>query len=606
MTDDAAAAPGPDFEFGVDPVTIDLVENALKSIRREMDAVVFRTAMSPIIREEHDAFPLVSDREGRMIVGQFGWDIGATLFKYFPKEDMREGDVIIQNDPYLCGGAIQHTPDMLVARPFFYDGELIGLGSIFGNLADIGTAVAGSMPTAAKSIFEEGIRFPPIKLYDAGVLNKPVLDILALNTRLPDMNVADIMALSASLKLAETRVIELCERFGKETYIACTDALLERTRRAMKRLIRENIPEHPQSFEDYIDDDGRGNGPFKMKLTYFRDGDRAVFDWTGTSAQAPGPINLMLSEGMFKIDIGVYLIMVYDPDILFNQGYYDLIDVILPKKSLVQPEFPAPLSNRSHTLARKYDVISGALGQNTPALTTAASFGSSPHFLFSGTDSHGHFFHLVEILYGGLAGRPLDDGIDGHSWWPQFENIPSEYLESYYPLRIEHYRCAIDSGGAGLHRGGTGIEKRYRFLESGSVSLHDDRHISQPWGLGGGKPGASSSKTLIHADGRQEKVASKIDDLMVEPGDELLFVTAGGGGWGDPLERPYDKVRQDVARTLVSEEKAREDYGVVFIAGSLEVDAPASDGVRAAMRKSRGDLLVIDRGPLPASYGAGS
>ena len=606
MADDRVALASKDHEFGVDPVTIDLIENALKSIRREMDAVVFRTAMSPIIREEHDAFPLISDREGRMIVGQFGWDLGSTLFNFFPKKELREGDVIIQNDPYLCGGAIQHTPDMLVARPFFFEGELIGLGSIFGNLADIGTAVAGSMPTAAKSIFEEGIRFPPVKLYDAGVLNKAVLDILALNTRLPDMNVADVMALSASVKLAETRVVELCKRFGKDTYIKCTDALLERTRRAMVRLIRENIPEEPRSFEDYIDDDGRGNGPFKMKLTYYRVGDRAIFDWTGTSEQAPGPINLMLSEGMFKIDIGVYLIMVYDPDILFNQGYYDLIDVILPKKSLIQPEFPAPLSNRSHTLARKYDVISGALGQNTPELATAASFGSSPHFLFSGTDRHGRFFHLVEILYGGLAGRPLDDGIDGHSWWPQFENIPSEYLESYYPLRIEFYRCAIDSGGAGLHRGGTGIEKLYTFLDSGAVSIHDDRHISQPWGLGGGRPGARSSKTLTHADGKRETVPSKIDDLMVEAGDQLLFVTAGGGGWGDPLDRPYDKVGHDLTRKLVSPEKIGEGYGVVLIAGTLDIDVPASDELRAAIKECRDDLGVIDRGFLPSSYGAGS
>ena len=237
--------PGPEPDLQVDPVTIDLIENALKSVRREMDAVVFRTAMSPIIREEHDAFPLISDAEGRMIVGQFGWDLGSTLFNYFPREEMRPGDVIIQNDPYLCAGAIQHTPDLLVARPLFHHDELVGIGSIFGNLADIGTAVPGSMPTTATSIFEEGIRFPPVKLYDAGTLNQAVLDILARNTRLPDMNVADVMALSAAVRLAETRIAELCDRFGRDTYVACTDALLERTRRAMKRLIAENIPEQP-------------------------------------------------------------------------------------------------------------------------------------------------------------------------------------------------------------------------------------------------------------------------------------------------------------------------------------------------------------------------
>ena len=185
-----------------------------------------------------------------MIVGQFGWDLGSTLFNYFPREELHPGDVIIQNDPYLCAGAIQHTPDLLVARPLFHEDQLVGIGSIFGNLADIGTAVPGSMPTTATSIFEEGIRFPPVKLYDAGKLNKAVLDILARNTRLPDMNVADVMALSSSVRLAETRIAELCDRFGRETYVACTDALLERTRRAMKRLIEENIPEEPTSFED--------------------------------------------------------------------------------------------------------------------------------------------------------------------------------------------------------------------------------------------------------------------------------------------------------------------------------------------------------------------
>ena len=178
--------------------------------------------------------------------------------------------------------------------------------------------------------------------------------------------------------------------------------------------------------------------------------------------------------------------MAMDPDILFNHGYNDLFEVFFPRASLVQPEFPAPLSNRAHTLARIFDVMSGVLAQQAPELATGAACGSSPHFLYSGTDRNGEFFFYYEIDYGGIPGRPAGDGMDVHAWWPAVTSIPVEYAESYYPLRIESLRGRTDSGGAGLHRGGNGVEKMYRFLEPGQVSIHDDRHISRPWGIGGG------------------------------------------------------------------------------------------------------------------------
>ena len=574
----------------LDPVTLDLIENALRNARHEMDAVLFRSAMSPVIREQHDEFPMITDPQGRMIVGQFGSYVPEMLAEQ--AFELEPGDVILQSDPYKCGGAISHINDWMVLIPIFFEGELVGFSSMFGHMMDVGGPVPGSMPTAATSIFGEGIRIPPIKIYSRGKPNEAALAILMNNTRTPEMNYSDLMAIIAGSRTGEKRVIEICKRFGTETYRRACEALLDRTNRAMRTLIVKNLPTEPQSFEDWIDDDGVGNGPFRMKLTVWREGEHAYFDWTGTDAQSPGPINFYLHEGMFKMFIGVYMIMVFDPQILFNDGFYDLIHVTLPKGSLVHPDFPAPLGCRTHALARQFDVLGGALSRHAPEMATAAGYGSSPHFLYSGVDKDGQSFQLMEILYGGIPGRPIGDGMDGHSWWPLFENIPSEYLESYYPMIIEGYASLPDTGGAGQHRGGNGVEKVYRLLEPGEISIHDDRHRSQPWGILGGKPGAVSEKWLIRADGRRVPLESKVDNVKVVPGDRIVFRTAGGGGWGDPLERDPARVHADVRRKLMTTQVAERDYGVVLSGDGSTLDAPATQAKRESIRRSRG-------GPLP-------
>ena len=579
----------------LDPITLDLIENALRNARHEMDALLFRSAMSPVIREQHDEFPMITDAKGRMIVGQFGSYIAEMLKEKALK--IEPGDVILQSDPYECGGAISHINDWMVMIPIFFEGELVGFTSMFGHMMDVGGPVPGSMPTDATSIFGEGIRIPPIKIYAGGELNQAALDILLQNTRTPEMNYSDLMAIIAGCRAGERRVVEICERFGPRTYLTACDALLERTNRAMRQLIVKNLPEEPQSFEDFIDDDGCGNGPFKMKLTVWREGEHAYFDWTGTSNQATGPINFYLHEGMFKMFIGVYMIMVFDPQILFNDGFYDIIHVTMPKGSLVQPEFPASLGSRTHALSRQFDVLGGALSHNAPEMATAAGYGSSPHFLYSGTDEDGRPFQLMEILYGGIPGRPVGDGMDGHSWWPLFENIPSEYLENFYPLIVDGYSSIMDSGGAGRHRGGNGVEKVFRMLAYGNVSIHDDRHESQPWGILGGKPGAVSEKWIVRGgDGKREPLPSKIDNVKVSPGDQIIFRTAGGGGWGDPLERDPVRVRNDVARKLMSAEKAREAYGVVLGGSKFDLDLNATGDLRAAMQKTRKSQGLFDFG----------
>ncbi|MCG6796508.1 hydantoinase B/oxoprolinase family protein [Geobacillus sp. YHL] len=578
----------------IDSITVDIIENALKNIKEEMDVTLFRSAMSPVIREQHDCFPMITDPDGKMVVGNFGSHVPEVVAQF--TEGLHEGDVIFLSDPYSCGGSISHINDWMIIIPIFYQGQLVGYASMFGHVMDVGGPVPSSMPVTATTIFGEGVRFPPVKLFEKGRLNEAIIKILKANTRTPVENYSDLMAIVAACRTAEKRVQELCERFGPEVYLEGLQALLERTNRMMRNLIQNFLPTEPVSFEDYIDDDGLGNGPFKMKLTIWREGYQAYFDWTGTDPQAPGPVNYYLSDNMFKMFIGAFLISVFDPAIMFNDGFYDLLHIKTPKGSLLRPDFPAALGCRTHVLSRLFDVLSGALSINTPQNSPAAGYGTSPYFIYSGKDEHNREFHLMEVMYGGLPGRPFADGLDGHSWWPAFVNIPTEYLETYYPLRVEYYRTGIDSGGAGKYRGGNCNEKLYTCLAKGTVSIHDDRAKLQPWGINGGEPGSTSYKVLIRKDGTRIPLESKLDNILVEPGDQILFVTAGSGGWGDPLERDPERVRLDVARGLVSLKKARKSYGVVIDPDTLEINEQATEFLREEMRKNRDRLEAFNFG----------
>jgi N-methylhydantoinase B len=375
--------------------------------------------------------------------------------------------------------------------------------------------------------------------------------------------------------------------------------LLDRTRDAMKVLIDKYISEEPVSFTDYVDDDGVGNGPFKMTLSIYKRGDKAVFDWTGTDDQAEGPINFHIHEGLCKLFFGVYMIMAFDPSILFNEGFYDLFEVVLPEGSLLNPRFPAALSNRLNTHTRFFDCQAGALGQRAPHLSMAAGYGTSPHFIFTGHDKDNKYFQLMELLFGGVPGRPRGDGLDGHAWWPLFSATPIEYIENYYPVLVESYRPIRDSGGAGLNRGGAGIAKTYRLLEPGKVSIHDDREVVPPWGINGGLYGGTSSKWILRKGSEMpERIPSKIDNLAVNEGDVVIFNTAGSGGWGDPLDRPAESVARDVRNDLVSLEQAKVAYGVILDGQGL-ADMAATDKLRTAMRSERGDPEPFNFGYFP-------
>jgi len=576
----------------VDTVTVDIIENALRNAREEMDAVLFRTAMSPGIREQGDCFPMIANKDGKMVVGQFGSFIHGFTEAY--DAELEEGDVILTNDPYLCNAAVSHLPDWIVLVPIFKDGRHLAWSAMFGHMSDNGGMVPGSIPIRAETIFQEGIRIPPTKLYKKGELQRDVLELILHNVRTPQWNRFDLNALVAACKTAARRCKEMAERFGDDTFYSTMEIMLERNHMAMEAIIKMLVPEEPRTFEDYVCDDGVGMGPYKIKCKLWREGSKAIFDFEGTDPQAQSSINFYLNEDMFKMFFGSFTINLVDPQILFNDGFYDLVEVRIPKGTLLKPNYPAALSGRTHALGRIFDVMGGLLGQGAPEAMNAAGFSDSPHLFYAGYDDKGEWFQLFQIGFGGIPGRPVGDGPDGHSLWPGFTNVPNEFIEAYFPLRIERYETIVDSGGAGLHRGGNGLTVAYRFLADGTISVHDERWLTYPWGVNGGEPGMRSSKRLVRADGSEEWLGAKSEGIKVQKGDLLYFNTWGGGGWGDPYERDADLVRADVARGLVSAQGARR-YGVV-IANDGSVDAAATEALRAKLREQRGEPGLFDFG----------
>ena len=575
----------------VDTVTVDIIENALSNARVEMDAVLFRTAMSPGIREQGDCFPMIANKDGKMVVGQFGSFIHGFLEAYTGQ--LEEGDVILTNDPYMTNAAVSHLPDWIVLVPIFKQGRHIAWSAMFGHMSDNGGMVPGSIPIKAESIFQEGIRIPPTKLYKKGVLQSDLLDLILHNVRTPQWNRFDLNALVAACNTAAKRCIEISERFGDDMFYSTMEIMLERNHVAMEAIINMLVPEEPRTFVDYVCDDGVGMGPYKIQCKMWREGNRAIFDFEGTDPQANSSINFYLNEDMFKMFFGSFTINLVDPQIVFNDGFYDLVDVHIPAGSLLKPNFPAALSGRTHALGRIFDVMGGLLGQGAPEAMNAAGFSDSPHLFYSGYDNKGEWFQLFQIGFGGIPGRPVGDGPDGHSLWPGFTNVPNEFIEAYFPLRVEQYETITDSGGAGKHRGGNGLSVAYRFLNDGNIAIHDERWLTYPWGVNGGTPGQRSTKILIRADGTQQILPAKCDGVAVKEGDLLYFNTWGGGGWGDPFLRDCNNVLDDVNRGLVSIEGAKR-YGVVIVDGV--VDQKQTTSLRATLTEKRGVTQLFDFG----------
>ncbi|KAL3465708.1 Hydantoinase/oxoprolinase-domain-containing protein [Aspergillus heterothallicus] len=590
------------------PLIPTLVASALASIRGEMDTLMLRCSMSPAIREQQDEFNVITTAEGKMLVGQFGSFI--TQFLRVWNGTIEEGDMFITNDTYMIEGAVTHLNDVIVLLPIFYNHRLIGWASQFGHLTDVGGMVPGSMSINASSIFDDGVQIPCIKLYAKGVMNSDLVDLLCRNSRQPDWYRSDLYAIIAACRTASSRVCELATRFGLEIYIAACAELLSRNRSAMAKIIDADFDPEPSTFTDFVDDDGHGIGPWALTCTTRKlPNGRLLFDWSGTSPQAASSINFYLSETMFRMFIGYYMIAAAAPGTVINDGFHDLIDIHIPRGSILKPIRPAPISCRTHMMGRTMDVMQALIAKKNPVYAAAAGFSDSPHFFYSGYKPDGDWYQLYQIGFGGVPARQAGDGLDCHCLFPAIKSIPTEIIELNYPLRIEANESVPDSGGAGFYRGGNAQRTRYRFLARGEFSLHDDRWFTKPWGVQGGKPGSRSRKVLYRyskceggsgseGEVEAEVLPSKCDHVRVDPGDLLEWITWGGGGLGDPLTRPAEKVALEVRRKLVTVRGARENYGVV-VDGDLTLNEAETEKLRKSLFDARGSDWVApeyDRG----------
>ncbi|MGI9356857.1 MAG: hydantoinase B/oxoprolinase family protein [Rhizobiaceae bacterium] len=569
-----------------DLVNINRLETALSNLRSEMACTLARNRVSSGPTNPDASSAMVMDGRGRMISGESG----SFLAHMFEAGQMHlaAGDVLLISDPFGCEGVVRNSNTWLLVCSVTCRTDLVGYVSVQAQFSDVGGGALGSAPIKAASVFDEGMRVPPVKLFEAGVLNQPLLDAIQTNCRTPETNRADTMAMVAACHAGAAQLSALYSRFGPNLYHKACAAMRERTRNAIRTRIVELIPQEPQSFEDVIDSDGQGNGPFQLRLTVWREGEHAYFDWTGTAAEAAGPINLYLHVGAAKAFIGQYLTSGLGAELTANDGFYDLIHLTLPEGSVLKPRFPAAVGRHEATLARHLDVLGAAIGRHMPQTLEAAGVGPAPVFSFSGTG-----FRLVDTVPQGRPGRPARDGVDGIEL---LSTTNAENLEGIYPVVIERFQALPGTGGAGKFRGGNGVEKVYRVLSAGHVSLFDDRDISRPWGVCGGRPGASSQKRIERASGERLTLPAKLDGLHVEPGDRIVFRTAGGGGFGNPLTRDPIAVRHDVVQGLLSADAAASEFGVVIEGRSFDLNLGATEQLRRSQDRLHPDTKLFDRG----------
>jgi N-methylhydantoinase B len=601
--DDAAAS-----QRDVDPIVLQIVEGTLNSIEAEIEYAIERTARSPMIREAHDYRVGLFDRHCRKLTGRSYSAMPNAVVRDFPLDTMRPGDVFLMNDTYLTEGSIGHLPDLCSTVPVFHAGRVVALIQAFGHHDDIGGRVPGSMPGTARSVFEEGLAIPPIKLYSEGVRNDAVFTIVKRNTRVPDMLAADLDSEVQACLMGARRMSELFERFGAETIEACFQAILDKCSTTFRTELLPKIADGVYAWEDYVEHDGVSAPRLhKLALKMIKRGDKITLDFTGTDPQSPGPINWPAdyAGGAFLIKwIAPILRNLADSperaaEIHVNEGVCDVFDVIFPPKgTLITPEWPAATNARSFVLLRCLGLLAGviaqAVGGRMPADQETIRYTG-----FFGTDAEGKPFLSREVLGGGSGGRYYADGNDAIHIVPDSRNQPAEFTETRFPLLIEKLALRTDSGGAGECRGGLGYDKHYRALTDCRTIVTADRVRLGCYGLNGGNAGEPFQVT-VDTEGKPRALGGLVDGEPVKAGEIVRVCTTGGGGWGDPLARAPELVLQDVIDNKVSEQAARDDYGVVVQASGLSFtpDAEATQMLRAELRANRRTPLpMVNRGP---------
>jgi N-methylhydantoinase B len=572
-----------------DPIAFELFKNAIFSIADEMALTVCRTTYSGVLKDNMDFSTAFADAQGRLVaqgltlpghLGSIPTALEAVLRHY--RDDMRPDDVFIMNDPFDGG---MHLPDIFVFKPIYRAGKRLAFAATVCHHTDVGGRVPGSNASDSTEIYQEGLRIPPLKLYEEGRASTALFALIEKNVRLPVKVLGDLRAQLAACHIGERLFLELVVRHGAPAVTANMEAVIDYAERLTRAAVRE-LPDGVFSFEDWIDDDGIDEDkPIRLFVTLTKTGDSLKADWTGTSPQVKGAINSTLS--WTKAATYTAIRSVLPSGIPNNEGVFRAIEVTAPAGTIANAVLPAACAARGLTGFRMVDCCFGALAAMVPDRVFAASDGGNTGITVAGYYADRSPFIYVDFTCGTWGGRPWADGLDGNS--NIFANMASqsiEVIEAEHPLQILAYEFVGDKAGAGKYRGGAPYRRDYRFLEEEAIlQVRSDRRRVRPYGLCGGQPGKPSANVL-NPDTERRPLPAKLT-MTLRRDDVFRHELAGAGGWGDPLERAPERVLRDVRNELVSVEAARKEYGVVIDPTCWAVDEAETRQSRAQMRAAR-------------------
>lgn len=548
----------------VDPISLEVRRNKLEMIAEEMSANLIRSSYSPNIKERKDASCAVFTPDGELVaqadnvpghLGAMPHSVRA-LIENFGKDNIEEGDTVINNMPYESGAG-SHLPDITMVTPVFFDGTRVGYVANLAHHADIGGSHPGSFASDNKNIFQEGLQIPPVKLYEDGKIVDDVLDMMLSNVRTVEEREGDLRAQFAANETGRTHLKEQAEDRGIDTLHDDFTAILDYSETRTRNSIAD-LPDGTYGFSDTMDDDGRGTTDILIDADIRIDGNEITVDFSGTDEQVPGVINAPFS--VTQATVYFVLRCTTDPGIPPNDGCYRPITVNAAPGSVVNPKKPAAVAGGIETEQRIADVLFGTLDKAGVKPVMAAANGSMSTITFGGRGPDGQQYTYYETLGGGYGARETKDGVHGiHAHLTNTLNTPVEVFEMSYPLRVEEYSLRADTGGAGQYQGGMGIRRDVRVLDhEAEFSLMGERRRSHPYGLAGGNPGATG-EDYIYSENEWEQIDAKTT-CELDPGDRVSIRTPGGGGYGNPEDRPKDKIHRDLADGRISQEYLRENY----------------------------------------------
>ena len=590
--------------MAIDKITLEILKNHCVAAAESMAYTLYRTAHSTFVKETEDFTTGLTTAEGFTFATptELGatWFVGMNYGNVIKSIDhYEEGDICITNDPY-SGFVCTHTPDMHIWKPIFHEGKIVCFAVGHIHNTDVGGAVPASLSRTLTEVHQEGIRIPPTKIMRGGEINQDVLDILLTNVRMPEQNWGDLKAQLAAVNTGERRVHEMIEKFGIDTFRDGIDDLLDYAE-TQARAIISGLPDGEYFFADYMDEDAVDGWPCRIALNLTIEGDSCVFDFSTSDPQLESSMNIPTGgeERHVMMLVGlVYVLYTLDPILFLNSGVTRVCRCILPKGTIVNPEFPAAVGMRTLSSMRLQEITFGAFVQAAPDRLPASPCSGGPIMNVNSVDNRTSRRVVASIgpISGGAGGNPAEDGAEGSGANSSFlKNTPVEINEAEVPIKILRYGLAQNSGGAGKHRGGLATEMRFQAQAPNTkiTARNRDRTRFRSWGVLNGKAGRNSV-FLLNPGGNQEVNLGNTDILTIGPGDIVHVASGGSGGWGDPLERDPKAVVRDVRSGFVTDDEASNSYGVVLENGGY--DKPATTARRHDMSTAQ-KTHFFDFGP---------